>query len=364
MPPFSGSYREGDVHFLLTPVELPLLDVEEKERRRQLGGVHYSEMLSPEAPPSDAYLRHFDALTERYAPRLAGEAAAVAAALHRAHPGPITLVSLARAGTPVGVLLTRLLRERHARSDVFHASVSIILGRGLDPNALRFLLRELRRPAEGVVFVDGWTAKGSIRAELARSVHAWNATEPEPLPDALTVLADPGGVAERAATLDDYPIPSGLLGGVVSGLVSRSVLTRDLGPGDFHGTVLLEDLRPFDRSAAFVDRVLGALPQAPKVQPPTPEATAERRSSVLGFLAALERELGVEARDRLKPGCAEATRALLRRAPGQLILRDPAHPDVAHLAVLAEERGVPMRTWPTMPYLAVATIERPGDARR
>ena len=54
---FSGSYRQEDVEFLLTPMALePILDLAEKERMIQSGQRHYSEMLSPESLPSPAYL--------------------------------------------------------------------------------------------------------------------------------------------------------------------------------------------------------------------------------------------------------------------------------------------------------------------
>ena len=57
---FSGSYRQEDVEFLLTPMALePILDLAEKERLIQSGQRHYSEMLSPESLPSPAYLALF-----------------------------------------------------------------------------------------------------------------------------------------------------------------------------------------------------------------------------------------------------------------------------------------------------------------
>ena len=74
------------------------------------------------------------------------------------------LVSLARAGTPVGVLMRRWARHRHGL-DLPHYAVSIVRGRGIDANALRWLAAH-HDPAD-VVFVDGWTGKGAITRELA-----------------------------------------------------------------------------------------------------------------------------------------------------------------------------------------------------
>ncbi|MES2902001.1 MAG: cysteine protease StiP domain-containing protein, partial [Pseudomonadota bacterium] len=50
---FSGSYRSGDVTFLLKPLAMAdFVDVAEKEKLIQSGQRHYSEMLSPESLPS------------------------------------------------------------------------------------------------------------------------------------------------------------------------------------------------------------------------------------------------------------------------------------------------------------------------
>ena len=81
-------------------------------------------------------------------------------------PRPV-LVSLARAGTPVGVLMRRWAQHRHGL-DLPHYAVSIVRGRGIDANALRWLA-EHHDPAD-VVFVDGWTGKGAITRELAAAI--------------------------------------------------------------------------------------------------------------------------------------------------------------------------------------------------
>ena len=52
--PFHGSYRAEQVTFLLKPIQLaPIADTAAKEALIQSGQKHYSEMLSPEYPPSN-----------------------------------------------------------------------------------------------------------------------------------------------------------------------------------------------------------------------------------------------------------------------------------------------------------------------
>ncbi|MBL8250456.1 MAG: cysteine protease StiP family protein [Candidatus Competibacter sp.] len=354
---FTGSYRAEDAIFLLKPMRLDMVDVATKEHLIQSGQRHYSELLAPEKVPDPHYLELFEALTARYARRLATEVMTLAHYLILSRPLEITLVSLARAGTPVGALLARALR-RLGRSDARHYSISIIRDRGIDENALAHILRKERRQAAGLAFVDGWTAKGVIAEELRQALARWNAREPERLDQSLHVVSDIGGAAEVAATCDDYAIPSGILNATVSGLTSRSILNASIGPDDFHGCVLYEHFAPQDRSNWFLDQVSRYFPEvAPgPIQLPSREQW-QRRRAMNGFLNRLYLRYQVADRNFIKPGVAEATRVLLRRLPYLLVLRDPDEPDVDHLRVLASGKRVPVLIDADMPIRAVALIK-------
>lgn len=356
-PAFSGSYDPADVAFLLKPVVLEPTPVAEKERLIQTGRRHYSEMLSPEAAPDAAYLALYDQALLRNGCRLARDIAALAAQLDKERQGfEIVLVSLARAGTPIGVLLARALRRR--QRTVFHYSISIIRDRGVDLAALGWIAA--RHGGRDVVFVDGWTGKGVIAGELRRAMEE----RPFGMAPWLVVVADPAGAADLAATGEDYLIPSGMLNGVVSGLVSRSVLNAELiGPGDFHGCVRLDALGPHDLSRTFVDTVDRLI--TTEEPPPAEWSRAERsrRAARCGrLLDHIQAETGVQDVNRVKPGLAEAARALLRRSAGALHLRDIGDPDVAPLVHLAERRGTPLRRLPGWsPFQAVSIIAGVGD---
>ena len=80
MPPFHGSYRPEQVTFLLKPIELaPITDTAAKEALIQSGQKHYSEMLSPEYPPSAAYLALFAEACAQNDARLAADCLRLAA---------------------------------------------------------------------------------------------------------------------------------------------------------------------------------------------------------------------------------------------------------------------------------------------
>ncbi len=167
---FSGSYRPHDVRFLLKPIVAEPLGVLEKERLIQSGQRHYSEMLSREILPSARYMEVFWQAFAMTRTRMAQGLLDLAAIIAARRPAEITLVSLARAGTPVGVVLKHIL-ERVFDRPAAHYSISIIRDRGIDQNALRFILNEASRDPAGILFVDGWTGKGVIARELKQAIH-------------------------------------------------------------------------------------------------------------------------------------------------------------------------------------------------
>lgn len=327
---FSGSYDPADVTFLLKPIALAATDVATKEAMIQSGRRHYSEMIAPEAVPGPAYLALYEAALARNRDRLAGDVASLAAHLAARRPGrEVVIASLARAGTPIGVLLARTLRAWG--NSATHYSISIVRDRGIDRNALAYIAA--RHDPGDVVFVDGWTGKGAIAGELRASL-ANDAFGFMPL---LAVIADPAGQADIAASDDDYLIASGLLNCIVSGLVSRSILRPDLvGAGDFHACVAYPQHAHADRSRSFVDALA---PLAAAATPRPIDDHAARRPALRDACEAMLQRLleaaQTQDRNRIKPGIAEATRALLRRLPERLLIRDRADPDVAHLLHLA-----------------------------
>src|SRR5687768_14877796 len=131
VPAFSGSYAAGDVAFLLKPVRMETIPTPEKQRLIQPGARHYSQMLPDERLPAEPYLALFHHAMDENAERMAADVARLVRALHaRATVGEIVLVSLARAGTPLGVLLRRAL-DRLRPGEAPHYSVSVIRDRGI-----------------------------------------------------------------------------------------------------------------------------------------------------------------------------------------------------------------------------------------
>ena len=365
--PTFGSYRRDEVSWLLTDLsELDIeADVVERESAIQSGRAHYAESLPIEYQPDPDYQALFDDVLAATAGRLAGAVGAVTELVLAERGSRIALVSLARAGTPIGILMRRWAQQFHGL-ELPHYAMSIVRGRGIDTVALEYLAAN-HDPAS-VVFVDGWTGKGAIAKELTQALVTVAAQGYPRFSDDLAVLADPGHSVRTFGTRDDFLIASACLNSTVSGLVSRTVLNPAyLGARDFHGAKFYRDLAADDVSGVLLDAVSRRFAAAhPTVLAGAADlAAADRRVTFAGW-AAVERireKYGIESINFVKPGVGEATRVLLRRVPWKILVREPDHPDHVHLRLLAERRGVPVEVVTDLAYSCVGLVRRlsPSD---
>jgi hypothetical protein len=268
------------------------------------------------------------------------------------------LASLARAGTPVGILLRRWAAFAHG-IDLPHYAVSIVRGRGIDVAALRYLARH-HAPAD-VVFVDGWTGKGAIVRELATAIGKANAMLGTAFAAELAVLADPGSCVRTFGTREDFLIPSACLNSTVSGLVSRTVLNvAVLAPGQYHGAKFYRQLAGADMSARFVDAISSRFAEVAadvsRDWPALHVADRTPRWTGWGEVEALGRRYGIDDPTLIKPGVGETTRVLLRRVPWAVLARAGAGPELDHVRLLAEQRGVPVHHVDELSYRCVGLI--------
>lgn len=358
--PDFGSYAADEVTWLLK--DLSHLDLEaeiaDRERAIQAGTAHYAESLPVEYQPDTAYRQLFDTALADSAARLAHAVGTVTELLIADRGPSLTLVSLARAGTPVGVLIRRWAQRFHQVSWP-HYAVSIVRGRGIDTVALDHVTG--RHDPASVVFVDGWTGKGAIARELTAALDDHAAGGGPRLSDDLAVLADPGHCVRTYGTRDDFLIASACLNSTVSGLVSRTVLNdRHTGPGEFHGAKFYRDLAGQDVSNRLLDTVTaeftGAHPAA--VAAAGEIAAGDRAPSWSGWASvdAVRAEYGIGSVNFVKPGVGETTRVLLRRIPWRVLVREADAPEHAHIRLLASARDVPVEVVPDLAYSCMGLI--------
>lgn len=368
---FSGSYLPSEVTLLLDIVSADSVsDISptQKEALIQSGQRHYSDMLTLEKPPSATHEALYNQALAAGKQRMANDVTSLAFSLHQLFHAcvsasqPLILVSLVRAGLPIGVLLQKALSDASASYALAsqHYGVSIIRDRGLDPVALQYILQQ--HPHSPIVFVDGWTGKGAIYGELQRSLaqitdkrqqaqlfHQGDGVIP------LVTLADPAGVAWLSASDDDWLMPASLLNSTVSGLISRT-LYREPSDG-LHQAVYYDKLQPWDRSGEFIQTI-----DALRQQTPSPMLLTGKllptfaTQSVIEDLAA---RFAISNRNRIKPTIAEATRAILRRDPECVLVNEMADgQDTALLRHLCEEKNIQVIADASIaPYQAVTIIK-------
>lgn len=358
--PDFGSYKREDVKWLLKDLSDVSLEapIEEREEAIQSGGAHYAESLPVEYQPSVEYQELFKSSLKDNAARLAEAVGTVTELTLKKRGNGIVLVSLARAGTPIGVLMRRYAQQVHGL-DVPHYAVSIVRGKGIDYNALNYLAAH--HNSEDIVFVDGWTGKGAIVKELTVAVDKFNKESGTNFNAALVVLADPGHCVKDYGTREDYLIPSACLNSTVSGLVSRTVLNDDLiKENDYHGAKFYKEFADTDYSNYFVDEVEKHFSDIVDVAVANAAelATNVEEPDFSGW-AAVERiseEYGINSVNLVKPGVGETTRVLLRRVPWKILVREGAEDNLYHIRMLAANRGVQVDIVQDLPYSCVGLI--------
>lgn len=371
----SGSYLASDVTVLLDMVDKDAVadvPVSQKEALIQSGQRHYSDMITLEQAPSSMHEQLYAQALAQGTQRAANDIANLAATLQQIfyssvnNEKPLILVSLVRAGLPVGVLLQRALTDTNSRYCLpsKHYGISIIRDRGLDPVALQLILAA--HPDSPIVFVDGWTGKGAIYQELARSLEPFSTASHANFNNifhqgagviALLTLADPAGVAWLSASNDDWLIPSGLLNSTVSGLISRSLYTPP--QSGLHRSVFYDNLVEVDHSLAFIEHIDCAR-QHLTALPKTLATFKQPRYATQDIIEMLASRYQIDNRNRIKPTIAEATRAILRRDPERVLLASADHPDTALLRHLCAERQINITVLGAivLPYQAITLIKQ------
>ena len=346
-----GTYKEKDVTILLKDISGMVQPMSTEDREKAIQeGTPYSEMLPIEYVPTDDYMSTYNEALTNYAQVTADATAIVAEKIWADKGEKAVLVSLARAGISIGVLIKRYLKLKYGK-DVAHYAISIIRGVGIDKNAMNYILE--RHSPESIQFVDGWTGKGAIQTQLDEAMIDFPNVSP-----GLAVLSDPAHIAEKTGTTDDFLIASSCLNCVVSGLLSRTFLRSDIiKENDFHGAVFYKELIDNDLTYQFIDSVEEHFNFNLEY-----EKTTDNDGSGLAEAKKICEEFGVGNINFVKPSIGEATRVLLRRVPWLVLvhsLNDDEH--LGHLYQLAKEKNVKIIEYPLVNYRACGIIKNLSD---
>lgn len=344
------SLKPEDGIVLLKDVTGAIAPMTQDERETAVqNGVHYSETLPVEFYPTSEHMKQFERGVVNWSGIVASAVKSVSEQIYAADK--TVIVSLARAGTPIGALIVRYLRKRYGNNFV-HYSVSIIKGKGIDDNAMRYILA--RHSAPSIQFVDGWTGKGAIADTLKKALKDYPAID-----SSLAVLSDPAGVCNICGTKDDIFIPCSCLNSIVSGLFSRTILRDDIVFSyDFHGAVYFSEFENLDNTYNFIEAIESKMDYSDA----NIDKPYDRMSRFSGEINSISRVFCVSV-DYIKPGIGETTRALLRRVPSVILVDKKGSSYTSHIESLAAEKGIHVVEYPLNNYHACAIIEPIGQTR-
>ncbi|MCX7748327.1 MAG: cysteine protease StiP family protein [Clostridia bacterium] len=351
-PDKMGSYSEDDVIFLLKDISRSISEQGNEEREQKIqSGTHYSEMLPIEYQPKEEYLEVFHQTLESTAAKIAAAAGIVSHQIMKTRGPDTVLVSLARAGTPIGILIKRYIQYKY-KLNLPHYSISIIRDKGIDENALLWILNN--HPGKNLQFIDGWTGKGVINGVLLKACNDFYHKYGISLNPDLAVLADPAGCVKTFGTREDFLIPSACLNSTVSGLVSRTVLREDLiGRWDFHGAKYYAEWKDIDLSNYFLDKITGCF----SLEIPSYDLDPPILNVGLRDVLKIQEDLNIPDINLIKPGVGETTRVLLRRVPWKILIDRTDNPNLKHILILARDRGVPVEVYKEMNFSCCGLIQ-------
>lgn len=347
-----GSYTDDECIFLLKDVteKVKPISIEEMEEMvRQ--GINYSETLTEEYFPKKEYNDLFLSILENTAFDMASYIAKMSEAIYNEKGNDTVIVSLARAGTPFGVLVKNYIKFKH-NVNVPHYSVSIIRDKGIDENAIIYILA--KHPNAKIQFIDGWTGKGSITFELQKAMKKFYEDYDVKIDDSLAVLADPAKIARICGTREDVNIANCCLNSTVSGLISRTYHSSDIiGENDFHGARKYTHLESADFSRLLLDKVRNEFKNVGQVDVKYYDCE-DYGSKVIEDIA---KEFNVKTKNKIKLSIGESSRVLIRRDPECLLVKNFDNPQIKHLLAMAKDRGTKIIKYDKTDYECIAIIK-------
>ncbi|WP_066874177.1 cysteine protease StiP domain-containing protein [Clostridium mediterraneense] len=347
----NGSYKD-DCTFLLKDISDTVSEVSVEEKEKIIrSGISYSETISKEDKPTKAREKDFFKMLETHGQKIADYVAKISEAIYKEKGNDLIIVSLARAGTPYGILMKKYLRYKYG-VETKHYSISIIRGKGVDYNALKYILKN--HPKAKIQFVDAWTGKGSIIRELEKSIEIFNRENNQNVDNSLAVIADPAKLSKFYGTREDIAIPTSILNSTVSGLVSRTILSdKYIKDNEFHGAKMIDYLKEYDYSQLYIDRISSLF----RKNLENFKFEKEDRDYAKDVTIKIKDIYNVDDINLIKLSVGEASRVLIRRKAKMLLLKDISDQSVRQLVNIAREKKLEIREYKDSDYKAIAIIE-------
>ena len=345
----AGTYKKGDCVFLLSDLTSIVTPVSAEEKKRRLAsGAKSWEMIPYEHIPSESDNMLFLRLLQENKEAIGRYVGTLCESILATKGENIVLVSLARGGTPVGVLCRRYFQRIH-HLEFPHYCLSLIRNVGIDESALSYIIKT--HPKSKIQFLDGWTGMGLISSELSKYISDFNRRTGNSIDPTLAALVDSSKICRISGTRNDVILPSCCLNATVCGMISSIYYDPDeVTKMQYHGAIQWADDRMTDYSRLFIEEIVPFFKRA-TAAPQTVEGNYG-----LWCRDKIASEYSVSDKKRIRLGIGESTRAITRYRLSCLLIRNLNNPHLDFIKEIAHSKSINIQEYDHTDYECVAII--------
>ena len=156
-----------------------------------------------------------------------------------------------------------------------------------------------------------------------------------------------------AATKKDICLPNACLNSTICGLVSRTIFLKNKNKEAYHGAILLKEYKDQDYTNWFIHKI------SKKFHEPKESMIAGKvdEEYVPSVYQKLSEDFGVLEKTKVKLSIGESSRALIRRIPKIMLVKDLNNPDLSFVLEMAKKKGVPIRKYDTKEYECITILQ-------
>lgn len=336
-----SSYKKTDVELLLTDLtdKVDPISIEQK-RQMEKQGIDVKDIVTDEFPIDEKYYDLCLKNTPMYAKQTAIAVGNLAEQIFSKRSENVVLVSLLRAGTLIGILVKRYLKNKY-NINVYHYSISV--PKDVNQNEMKYILS--KHKAKDILFIDSWTGKGTTTNKIRNF-----AEQIEGLSSDLAVLSDAINISSFCGVREDIAIPQAPFNACITGLVgiptsSQKYLNKD----DYTGSIYLDYLEKIDITNWYIDLIEENFDYEL-----CNSDNYEENPIPFEELDEICMNHKIELKE-LNPGINEAGRALLRRKIKKLLVKDLNDIQILQIKEIAELKGIEVEQY-NFKYYRAATI--------
>lgn len=343
----NSTFKKEDAEVLLKDVknEVEIVDISKPQNINS--NLHYCDFIPVEKPMDPAYEVIFNKmlkLTEEQTAFYVGKLTKMVCEKY----SDVVFVSLLRAGTVIGVLMKRYAMKV-LNKDIKHYSVGLSRGKGIDFNALKYIIRD--NPHKTIIFIDGWVGKGTTKMELDRTCNLFNkkyGTHVEPI---IAVLSDLKNISDFCATSKDILLPNSLINAQGCGLISRITQNEQIiRENEYNGAIIFDDLKEEDKTYILIDSISKYFGKTEDKSP----LIDEPKSSIV--LDSIIDKYKIQNINGIKAGINETIRILLKRNVSFVLVKNINNLKLEPIKYLCDIKKIEIREDGTLPCESMAII--------